>query len=482
MKLESHFRDFLADTVNLNTTRVGLLEDSVESIKNAVRGFDWKPRIRGFDEHGSWAHETIIKPMDGKPFDADLLVYVHPVEGWDARSYVDELHTCFERHGTYKDKLRRYSHCVTIEYAGERKIDVAPCVVNRGGWTRFEVCDRDNNRFDLSEPKAYTNWIIDRNTWSGGNAFRKVTRLVKYLRAFKGTFTCSSFLLTTLLADRITMADRYTNALGDVPTALRTVVSRLDDWLQARSSRPEVRNPVLWDEVISGDWDDLKYGNFRDKVHTYRTWIDDAYDEADREESIGKWRRVFGEEFAKAVVLDEAAKVSTKAAVLAKSIVGDAATVERDLVDLVRRLGARALPSGFARLPHMQRPTWRVAAGAVITPAITAALYNGRNGTRLRDAGSLDPLPKARWLRFTATVGNGLPLGRDYEVWWRVANTDREAAAVQCLRGGFERSGEGAIHWEQLAYRGVHIVEAFVVRRRDNLLVGKSQPFYVMIE
>jgi len=482
VKLESHFKDFLANTVNLNATRVTLLEDSVESIKTAVRGFAWKPRIKSFAAHGSWAHQTIIKPVEGAAFDADLLVYVDPVEGWDARSYIDELYRCFKEHGTYTDKVRRYSHCVTIEYANERKIDVAPCVANRGGLARYEVCDRVNNRFDVSEPKTYTVWLIERNTWSGSNSFRKVTRLLKYLRDIKGTFTCPSFLLTTLLGERITSADKGAAELADIPTALKTVVGRLDDWLQARPSRPEVRNPVLWTEVISGSWDDTKYANFRERVHTYREWIDDAYDEADREESIGKWRRVFGDDFAKAVVLDEASKVSAKAEVLAKSIFGDAAAVGRDLVELVKRLGARALPRGFNHLSHMQRPIWRTASQPSFSVAVMATLHAGKNGSRLGEARSLEPLPKSRWLRFVAVAGNGIPLGRDFDVRWRVTNTDREAAAVGCLRGGFERSDDGASRWEQLSYRGVHMVEAFVIRKRDNLLVAVSPPFYVTIE
>ena len=34
---------------------------------------------------------------------------------------------------------------------------------------------------------------------------------------------------------------------------------------------------------------------------------------------------------------------------------------------------------------------------------------------------------------------------------------------------------------EQLAYRGVHLVEAFVIRKRDDLLIGQSAPFHVVI-
>ena len=74
MKLREHFNDFLADTANLNATRVSQLEDSVSALKDVVRASDWTPRIRSFGAQGSWAHKTIIKPLKDKTFDADLLV------------------------------------------------------------------------------------------------------------------------------------------------------------------------------------------------------------------------------------------------------------------------------------------------------------------------------------------------------------------------------------------------------------------------
>lgn len=65
MKLIQDFNTFLVDTVNLNSTRFGQLENSIEAIKTAVRGLDWQPAIVGFTAQGSWAHKTIIKPCPG---------------------------------------------------------------------------------------------------------------------------------------------------------------------------------------------------------------------------------------------------------------------------------------------------------------------------------------------------------------------------------------------------------------------------------
>lgn len=126
MKLHEHFKTFLKDHVNLNETRLSLLTASVDAVQSAVRQLDWGPKILGFEEQGSWAHGTIIKPQSGSSFDADLLVLVEPVPDWTPRDYVNKLATELNLMPAYKDKVRRFSHCATIEYAGERKIDIAP--------------------------------------------------------------------------------------------------------------------------------------------------------------------------------------------------------------------------------------------------------------------------------------------------------------------------------------------------------------------
>lgn len=310
---------------------------------------------------------------------------------------------------------------------------------------------------------------------------RKTTRLVKYLRDIKTTFTCPSVLLTTLLGERITVADAFNTAdFADVPTTLRTIITRLDDWLQANPTQPTVRNPVLVTEVFSDAWDDTRYANFRDRIHTYRTWIDEAYEEADRDESILKWRRVFGDEFAAGVVVEKGERAADEA-----SLITEVAAAGLDLVTRFARLGRLALPRGFdRRLAHKQRPIWRALETPAFRVRVEASVHTGRNGVWLETLGHdhAAPQPKGRHLNFKARTQTGLPLAGDYAVHWRVTNTDAEARRAGCLRGGFERSNEGSTRWEELSYRGVHTVEAFVVRQRDSVLVAQSEPFYVVVE
>lgn len=482
MKLIEQFDSFLKEVVDLNTTRIQLLEESVTALKSVIRSSDWEAKVKSFAPQGSWAHKTIIKPIGERAFDADLLVFVEPVSMWDAKKYLSTLRAIFANNTTYEDKVRRFSHCITIEYVGERKIDIAPCVVNRQGVIRFEVCNFNTNSFELSEPEKYTELLIERNGWTGGNTLRKVTRLLKYLRDIKGTFSCPSVLLTTLLGMQITLADKgdYIN-FADVPTALKTILGRLDDWLQLRAARPAILNPVLSSEDLGTLLDDTQYSNFRVKIHTYRAWVDEAYAEPDRDESIGKWRRVFGEEFAKGAAVEKAASISDNARKLTNGLITGASDQATDLVALFARFGPQALPADFDRLPHKQRPQWRALPTPLFSVEIVASRYSDRNGTFVeRHQKILSPLPKNNWLRFDVRAA-GSPLGQDFQIYWRVTNTDREAWRANALRGGFEKCNDGSSRWEQLQYRGVHTVEAFIIRNRDQLLVAQSKPFYVVI-
>lgn len=480
MKLINQFNDFLSDIVNLNSTRITLLENSVTAIQNLISNSNWAPEIIGFEQQGSWAHKTIIKPLSGNPFDADVLVLVRPVEEWEAKDYLNELYDVFRNNEIYKNIVRRYSHCVTIEYTGERKIDIAPCIQARVLNNVVEVCNRNTNEFETSKPLEYTDWLIDRNAIVGHNNFRKATKLLKYLRDIKTTFTSPSFLLTTLLGMQVYASDRDSNTFPDFPTTLKTLINRLDDWLQLNAYLPTVRNPVLYEEIQSDCWDQTKYTNFRLQINKYRKWIDEAYDEEDKEESIGKWQRVFGDEFAKQEAVAKARDVSESALALYRhTTIGEGVN---DLVGLVKKIGSVALPAWFSRLPHMQRPKWQVSRTLTLTVSIQAHLYNNKNSQSLQQVFSLQPLRPGYWIKFEARNNMNLPFPDSYRIEWRVTNTDKAAENAGALRGNFYSSDIGNSRWEQLSYRGVHLAEAFLINKTDQKLIGKSSSFYVVIE
>lgn len=467
MKLISHFDTFLADVVNLNQTRLDTLEKRVEAISEFIRKSGYRARIRRFSPQGSYAHKTIIKPPGARDYDADLLAIVDRVSGWSAADYVEEFYTIFRGNGIYRDIVSRNTRCVVLNYANDFHLDVVPCIQDINGEVRtYWVCNRKTDEFEQTAPEKYNEWLATRNAITTGNSLRKCTRLIKYLRDIKTTFSVKSILLTTLIGFQVNalFPDGEKEAFPDVPTALLTLFRRLDDYLQQRPNMPAVVNPVLSSETFNRHWDEDKYTNFRDRIHTYRQWVDDAYDEKDRDESIRKWRRVFGDDFAQGEVIEKATSIAV-------AVLGDRTANSAALVERVRAFGRRAL-DGFPRiLPHVEPLPWPMHGQLAVD------IQAKQNGILFASG---EVLQKGRSLEFRAHIPTGLPDG--FEVKWRVVNTGEEAARARQLRGIFYSSERRIYRTETTRYTGVHWVEAFMVNKRNRSCVGRSERFFVVVQ
>ena len=271
-------------------------------------------------------------------------------------------------------------------------------------------------------------------------------------------------------------------ALADTPTALKTILGRLDDELQKHPNVPSVENPFLATEDFAAAWTEEQYSNFRDKMHMYREWIDDAFNEQDRSESIAKWRRVFGDDFAKGAAIEEGKSVSKALVASVRTTLAEASQFSGDLVDAIKRFGAHVLPASFDKKPYMEAPKWK-SAGQNVSITVRADLHRSKQGTKVRAVQPLEPLQPGNYLNFKAYTSTGMPFDpSDYKVMWRVTNTDEAAASHNELRGKFEKPESDNSRWESLKYRGVHLVEAFLIRKRDDKMMGKSPAYRVMIE
>jgi hypothetical protein len=140
-------------------------------------------------------------------------MYVRPNNTWSAARYIEDLYRVFRNHGTYKDKVGRNTRCVMIDYAGDFSLDVVPVVVRELLLLAptFEICNRLTDQYEPTAPQAYTAWLEEKNCIVGSNHLRKITRLVKYLRDIKRTFSVTSVPLTTLLGNQISILDTLSN-------------------------------------------------------------------------------------------------------------------------------------------------------------------------------------------------------------------------------------------------------------------------------
>lgn len=444
MKLVNHFADFLRDTVNLNQSRIDLLKDRVSAIETFLSENDvFGPEFKEIDPQGSWAHGTIIKPSEKNPeFDADVLLYMDKVKQWEPKDYVENLYQEFRANGIYKEKVSRNTRCVVIDYKGEFHIDVVPTIVEDGFLSDDEtfITNRIENEFEQTNPLGYLRWFQSKNTQTGGMLV-KVIRLAKYLRDIKKNFSVKSILLTTLLADQVKTGiwdpDDADESYPDVPTALKTIFNRLNDFLQKTEAMPHIYNPSMPEEDFVRHWDEQKYQNFRKWISFYTRKINAAYD-ANRDESIILWREIFGDDFAKGI---------------------EVTPLQKSPYDVA----------------HRQTPPWNMDLKNKVT--VGASIYKNQYSGLLASLihGAARKLNKRVWVKFEATTD-----APSFDsIQWQVVNTGCEAS--RCLRGGFYSSNEGRnIRWESTAFKGRHWVEAFVIK--DDKCIARSGEFEINIE
>jgi len=447
MKLTEHFDTFMADVVNLNQARIDTLKARVDAILTTIEGFEvYSDILIETSPQGSWAHRTIIKPAGNSGFDADVVAFVKPHDEWTPAEYIEHLYAQFKGHGTYVSKVSLKTRCVTIQYANEFSIDVVPCVRKVGFWETTEwILNRSENTEEQANPDGLSDWFKKQNGYVGNNYLIKVVRLLKYLRDIKVTFSAKSVLLTTLVGERVTIWDEdlgLGNDFTDLPTSLRVIIKRLDKYLQENPDMPEVSNPRLSAESFTRHWDQDKYSNFRDCIHRYAEWIEDAYLEEDRDESILKWRRVFGDDFAKSVNLDKAAN-------------------------------ALVIIQG-EDLSHVEPPQWSILPAGKI--GIVATLHAEKEGDFKGTYRSSGPaLKPGTWLHFSTRHS----FTDSISIKWQIVNTGWAARLAKVLRGNITQTGNDI--WENTKYKGSHWVECFAVDTKRGICLGRSGRFYVNV-
>ena len=290
MKNTRDFDNFMSEHVNINPSRLDRLKSGYRGVSEHLA-----QNLGGFEkteQQGSYALGTVIKPVKGREYDVDMLVYMDHVRGKDPKEYIADVYRCMKQNRTYADKVHRKTRCVLVDYAGEFHLDIVPCVIIDD--EQF-ICNRQTGEFEPTDGTGYRDWFNEKNLITHGK-LKLVARQLKHLRDHKRTFTAPSILLTTLIGNAV-----YDSDTGDefrtLPDALVTVTNRINDFLQANPFMPTITNPALPEEDFVRHWDPGKYRNFRNIFDSYTQRINGAYEETDGQRSVDKWRDLFGDGF-----------------------------------------------------------------------------------------------------------------------------------------------------------------------------------------
>lgn len=440
MKLTSYFKSFMETTVNLNDDRIAKLNDRVGAITSFLRTrpvfgelfIDVLPQ-------GSYAHRTIIKPVDGREFDADVLLALTEHPDWTPAEYTAELKKAFEGSATYKGKAHKRTRCVYIDYADDFHIDVVPYVE-----ARKDITNNKTDDWEHTDPEGFTAWFEDKGRIVGGGRLQASLRLLKYLRDSKTTFSIKSVLLTILVGKQVELwrTDADEKYYADLPTAFVRLLEDLDTYLQAREWMPAIYDPAGTGEDFSKRWNQDGYATFRTKIHDYAAKARAAYDEPDKATSLALWQELLGSAFV-APTAAEAASLTLRASA--------APDPGEQFIDVHKRVPVQL--SGQVRL-----------VGRVRQAGVMRAYDLPRRG---------DTVAKDREIDFRLEDCTVEP---PYQVMWKVKNTGREAAAANQLRGAIVTGDHS--HREHTAYAGSHYVEAYVIK--NGVCVAKDrQPVIV---
>ena len=220
---------------------------------------------------------------------------MNPNPTWKPKGYINEVNGTLKQNKNYADILSLKTRCVTIGYAGDFHLDVVPCVTIGG---KHYVCNRIANECEETDGTGYRDWFNEQNRITGGN-LKRVVRVLKYLRDHKNNYTVKSILLTTLAGNTIKPSDEGTEAVGTVSDTLVTVLTRMDAYLHQHPYMPEIRNPVLSTETFNRHWNQAKYANFKNRVHSHALTAKRAKAESSSENAVRIWQELFGEDFGK---------------------------------------------------------------------------------------------------------------------------------------------------------------------------------------
>jgi hypothetical protein len=396
-----------------------------------------------------------------------------------------------EQAKSIKNKLDRFSHCVTINYVGERKVDIVPCVVDREAASpAWRSATAFKNAFEASEPEAIHR-LADRaeqvdRPQRPAQGHPPASNTCATSRAGSPATRCCS---RPWSAPASTLADAdNTVDFADVPTALKTIMGRLDDWLARHPSRPTVTNPVLAErgpERAPGTTTATPIS--KKCIHRYRAWIDDAYDEEDSDESLGKWRRVFGTKFARGAASTKAAAVSDAATESAPQSTNSHVPCPATSSPCSPSKGPSPCPAASTTCRTcsvragrtLKHPMFAVndLGGAVRRHEMVVRHPRHQPPDRPATEALLDRVPRS-----TTPPHGSSARARLHRSLARDQHGPRGRTPPNCLRGGIIPANSTYSHWEYLRYRGVHMVEAFIVLKQDDVLVAYSKPFYVTIE
>jgi hypothetical protein len=435
---------------------------------------------------GSYAMKTMIQDEDND-YDIDDGIYfkrsqLKTAQGNDETAITVRQMICDAlTDDRFNDPPEVKTNCVRVNYGAGYHVDI-PIYRTKEDGSYPELASAEwmpSNARDVKE------WF-DRHNQSqspdseNGRQLRRITRLVKRFaksrKSWKGNLP-SGFALTILVCEQ------FHPYSGRDDISLYETMRKIHDRLKIHL---DIWHPKTLNTLVNSGVNDAKTRNLKDRLYENLTSLGKIIicEQCKEDKVAGAWGAFFDTRYFKEFM----SRVSRPMAVAEVSFAplgysnkllpppqywdGQAG------INIVRQQGKQVLDALPFDLRHVVKPSWSISNRSISLTIKALLSYGGKQ----QSISSGDILPKSATISFSCFAPNGLSVPKDYLVRWQVVNTCKEAAYNQCLRGGFEHSKVHAKHEEETAYCGIHWVEAFLIRKKDGTLCGRSGRFFVVID
>lgn len=292
---------FIRQEVNLNKTRREKIVPCIEAIYAAMMRYEELSELvtNGWTRQGSWAQLTLIRPVPGKKFDADIQLELDEHETFDPKDYLRLVRRALQASPTYHGKLKRKDRCVRVEYEatdGEFHVDIVP-LIRPASLATAAIVNFRENEFESTNPQGFTDWLKDTNDQANGQ-LRKCIKLLKWLRN-QETSRPPSVIITLLTASRVSQLYENVDDFRNVSVAFVELLERLHQSLGSATTRPYLSDPSCSASHFHDRWDDEDFRTFKDRVERWATAARLAIDAETKDESLELWQNLFGSGFKK---------------------------------------------------------------------------------------------------------------------------------------------------------------------------------------
>lgn len=299
MITQTQFISFLGDIEPSPTTKTNA-SDGHTNVRNYLREHATfkKYHVSTFLS-GSYKRDTAIRPRikDGiisRP-DVDIIVVTNHTLSDDTQDVIDLLYSTLK---LKYSNIRKQNRSVGIQ-TDKIDIDVVPIIAPNGMDGTLYIPDRKKEQWLITNPPKHTSWTTEVNQDSGGR-FKPLVKLMKWWRRQNPTIAKKpkGFVIECIVAECM---DRQQAQYGELFVGtLEKIVDKYASYISL-GIVPHIEDPGVKGNSVTNGMTFDAFSGFYNKVKVHAELGRKAINEQDAEESIKKWRTIFGERFPKSV-------------------------------------------------------------------------------------------------------------------------------------------------------------------------------------